>query len=108
MKHLYFLILLLPGTELFLSGCTTSKAEADRDGASQELLNVSYDPTRELWKSINKQFIPDYKQKTGVNLEIKQSHGGSSSQGRSVIDGLEADWSRWPLGEIPTRSPKQV
>ncbi len=91
MKHLYFLILLLPGTGLFLSGCTTSKAEADRDGASQELLNVSYDPTRELWKSINKQFIPDYKQKTGVNLEIKQSHGGSSSQARSVIDGLEAD-----------------
>ena len=72
-------------------GCNTSQAEADRETNFQELLNVSYDPTRELWKSLNKQFIADYKQQTGVDLEIRQSHGGSSSQARSVIDGLEAD-----------------
>ena len=52
---------------------------------------MSYDPTRELWKSLNKPFIADYRKKTGVQLDIKQSHGGSSSQARNVIDGLEAD-----------------
>src|SRR5262245_48538741 len=56
-----------------------------------ELLNVSYDPTRELWKDLNTAFVQDHEAKTGVNLSIRQSHGGSSSQARSVIDGLEAD-----------------
>src|SRR5215208_5428651 len=55
------------------------------------LLNVSYDPTRELFKDINKAFVADWKQKTGQDVTIKQSHGGSSKQARSVIDGLEAD-----------------
>ena len=58
---------------------------------SLELLNVSYDPTRELWKEINSKFIPKYSKETGTDLTIKQSHGGSSTQARSVIDGLEAD-----------------
>ena len=59
---------------------------------SQELLNVSYDPTRELWKALNKEFIADYKkQDRRASSRIKQSHGGSSSQARNVIDGLEAD-----------------
>lgn len=57
-------------------------------GAKLELLNVSYDPTRELWKDINSQFIASYKD---AQVEIKQSHGGSSTQARAVIDGLEAD-----------------
>jgi len=57
----------------------------------QELLNVSYDPTRELWRDINANFIADYKKKAGADLTIKQSHGGSSTQARAVIDGLEAD-----------------
>ncbi len=48
--------------------------------ASLELLNVSYDPTRELWRDINASFIPDYEKKSGTTLEIKQSHGGSGSQ----------------------------
>jgi len=58
---------------------------------SLELLNVSYDPTRELWRDINAKFIPKYAKETGIELTIKQSHGGSSTQARSVIDGLEAD-----------------
>src|SRR5688572_17104249 len=60
-------------------------------GESIELLNVSYDPTRELWKDINGTFIPIYEKETGNELKISQSHGGSSSQARAVIDGLEAD-----------------
>jgi sulfate transport system substrate-binding protein len=56
-----------------------------------ELTNVSYDPTRELWKAINAKFIPEYEKKSGAKLSIKQSHAGSSSQARSVVEGLEAD-----------------
>jgi sulfate/thiosulfate-binding protein len=56
-----------------------------------ELLNVSYDPTRELWRDINEHFIPIYEKETGDTLTIKQSHGGSSTQARAVIDGLDAD-----------------
>ena len=55
------------------------------------LLNVSYDPTRELWRDINEHFIPGYEKATGNKVTIKQSHGGSSTQARAVIDGLEAD-----------------
>jgi sulfate transport system substrate-binding protein len=76
---------------LATSGCNTSLAEAERETASQELLNVSYDPTRELWREINSAFIPHYKKGAGIALDIKQSHAGSSSQARAVIDGLEAD-----------------
>ena len=56
-----------------------------------ELLNVSYDPTREVWREFNETFAPIYAEKTGTKLSIKQSHGGSSSQARAVIEGLEAD-----------------
>jgi sulfate transport system substrate-binding protein len=62
-----------------------------RPADSVELLNVSYDPTRELWRDLNALFIPRYEQETGKHLEIQQSHGSSGSQARSVIDGLEAD-----------------
>ena len=58
---------------------------------SLELLNVSYDPTRELWRNLNAKFISKYLKETNTKLEIKQSHGGSSTQARAVIDGLEAD-----------------
>jgi sulfate transport system substrate-binding protein len=64
---------------------------AARSQGAQTLLNVSYDPTRELWRDINEHFIPAYEKQTGTKLSIKQSHGGSSSQARAVIDGLEAD-----------------
>jgi sulfate transport system substrate-binding protein len=55
------------------------------------LLNVSYDPTRELYKDINAAFANYWKGKTGEVLDIKQSHGGSGNQARAVIDGLQAD-----------------
>ncbi len=58
---------------------------------SQPLLNVSYDPTRELYKDFNAAFTQHWKAKTGQTLDLKQSHGGSGKQARSVIDGLEAD-----------------
>jgi sulfate/thiosulfate-binding protein len=56
-----------------------------------ELLNVSYDPTRELYVEYNAAFIKHWKAKTGQDITIKQSHGGSGKQARSVIDGLQAD-----------------
>ncbi|HSV54841.1 MAG TPA: sulfate ABC transporter substrate-binding protein [Burkholderiaceae bacterium] len=55
------------------------------------LLNVSYDPTRELYKDFNAAFAKDWKARTGQDVSVKQSHGGSGKQARSVIDGLEAD-----------------
>lgn len=55
------------------------------------LLNVSYDPTRELYQDFNKAFAAYWKGKTGDTVTVKQSHGGSGKQARSVIDGLEAD-----------------
>jgi sulfate/thiosulfate-binding protein len=68
-------------------------------GASNvELLNVSYDPTRELYKDINARFIQQWKQKTGDTLTINQSHGGSGKQARAIIDGLEADVATLGLG----------
>jgi sulfate transport system substrate-binding protein len=56
-----------------------------------ELLNVSYDPTRELWRDLNAAFVNSYEKETGARPTIKQSHGGSGSQARAVIDGLDAD-----------------
>lgn len=55
------------------------------------LLNVSYDPTRELYAEFNAAFARHWKEKTGANVVVRQSHGGSSAQARSVIDGLQAD-----------------
>ena len=59
--------------------------------ADFSLLNVSYDPTRELYTDFNKAFASAYQKETGKTVEIKQSHGGSGSQARAVIDGLQAD-----------------
>lgn len=56
-----------------------------------KLLNVSYDPTRELYQDINAAFAKQWKEKTGDDVKIQQSHGGSGKQARSVIDGLAAD-----------------
>jgi len=60
-------------------------------GADLSLLNVSYDPTRELYQDFNTAFARNWKAKTGDNVTVKQSHGGSGKQARAVIDGLEAD-----------------
>lgn len=56
-----------------------------------KLLNVSYDPTRELYKEYNAAFAKEWKQKTGDDVVVNQSHGGSGAQSRAVIDGLQAD-----------------
>ena len=74
---------------LLLTAATALTAWAA--GREITLLNVSYDPTRELWRDINEHFAPLYEKQTGNKVSIKQSHGGSSTQARSVIDGLEAD-----------------
>jgi sulfate transport system substrate-binding protein len=70
---------------LALAGATLAPAK------SVELLNVSYDPTRELYVEFNKAFAAHWKAKTGDDVTIKQSHGGSGKQARAVIDGLPAD-----------------
>ncbi len=72
---------------LLLTGFLASSALA----ADINLLNVSYDPTRELYADFNKSFANAYQKETGKSVEIKQSHGGSGSQARAVIDGLQAD-----------------
>ncbi|MEF3367891.1 sulfate ABC transporter substrate-binding protein [Methylocystis sp. 9N] len=59
--------------------------------AAQPFLNVSYDPTRELYKAINPAFVADWKAKTGETVQIQTSHAGSGAQARAVIDGLNAD-----------------
>jgi sulfate transport system substrate-binding protein len=60
-------------------------------GRNEQLLNVACDPTRELWHDVNTAFVNHYERERGVKLFIRQSHGGSSSQARAVIDGLAAD-----------------
>src|SRR5206468_4342794 len=59
--------------------------------APVSLLNVSYDPTRELYVEFNQAFAKYWKGKTGQEVTVRQSHGGSGKQARSVIDGLDAD-----------------
>ena len=63
------------------------------------LLNVSYDPTRELYQEYNAAFAKYWKTKTGDDVTVKASHGGSGKQARSVIDGLDADDSDWSWAE---------
>lgn len=64
---------------------------ASLDASAQELLNVSYDPTRELYVDVNAAFAKAWQAKSGQAVTVQQSHGGSSKQARAVIDGLEAD-----------------
>ena len=75
---------------LSLLGAVSIFAATTAQAADYRLLNVSYDPTRELYQQINKAFFEQYKAK-GDNVLISNSHGGSGSQARSVIDGLQAD-----------------
>jgi len=76
-------------TKLLLSTLLLSTALAS--AKEIELLNVSYDPTRELYQDINTAFSASWKAKTGDDVVVRQSHGGSGKQARSVIDGLDAD-----------------
>ncbi len=73
------------------SAVAVTKAPAVRAQQAVSLLNVSYDPTRELYQDINKVFAAQWQARTGQTVSIRQSHGGSGRQARSVIDGLDAD-----------------
>ena len=99
-RHTHWLVavLLLVSTVLIAGGCgsggpSSAGASADRSAtaAAVEMLNVSYDPTRELYQEVNQAFARRWKERQGQDVTINQSHGGSSKQARSVIDGLEAD-----------------
>ncbi|MEJ9279785.1 sulfate ABC transporter substrate-binding protein [Ureibacillus thermosphaericus] len=70
---------------------TNNNASENNTSKPVELLNVSYDPTRELYEELNKEFAAYWKEQTGQEVTIQQSHGGSGKQARSVIDGIEAD-----------------
>jgi sulfate/thiosulfate-binding protein len=72
---------------LLLSAVLAVSAQAQ----STTLLNVSYDPTRELYRAYNAEFVKFWKETTGETVTIQQSHGGSGAQARAVIDGLKAD-----------------
>src|SRR6476646_5474966 len=72
---------------IFAATCFVCTAQA----ANYTLLNVSYDPTRELYKAVNSAFVAEWNAKRRGTVAIKQSHGGSGAQSRSVIDGLDAD-----------------
>jgi len=72
------------------TGCTPSSDSSSQCG-TVNLLNVSYDPTRELYKDVNAAFAEHWKQQTGRAVRIRMSHGGAGKQARAVIDGLEAD-----------------
>ena len=92
------------------SGCSGSSStpggSANRPKAV-ELLNVSYDPTRELYRDINAAFAKHYEQEHGTAVTIKQSHAASGSQSRAVIDGLDADvvtLATWPDVEAVAKS----
>lgn len=94
-KQLFQSLALISALTLTLTGCGSNSSEKDTGAQDTkktvELLNVSYDPTRELYEEFNKDFIKKWKDETGQDVTIKQSHGGSGKQGRAVIDGLEAD-----------------
>ncbi len=78
-------------TFLTLAALSASALLSSAAFADTELLNVSYDPTRELYQELNDAFAKEWQAKTGETVTIQQSHGGSGKQARAVIDGLEAD-----------------
>jgi len=76
---------------LLLAGCGSGDESSPGSRHSVTLLNASYDPTRELYRDFNEDFAREWESRTGQKVTIKQSHGGSGSQARAVIDGLQAD-----------------
>ena len=71
---------------LALPGCSGGKPANE-----VELLNVSYDPTRELYRDVNAAFARQWQQRTGQTIRFNMSHGGSGKQSRAILDGLDAD-----------------
>jgi sulfate transport system substrate-binding protein len=91
--------LLAAGAAGLAAACSPGGEAAKPGGGALKLLNVSYDPTRELYKEINAAFAADWKQKNGgQTVNVDQSHGGSGKQARAVIDGLQADVVTLALG----------
>jgi len=104
MKISLFLLVL---TVLFSFAITSC---SNNDTSKKVLLNVSYDPTREMYQEYNKVFQEYWGEKTGETIEIRQSHGGAGKQARSVIDGLDADVVTlalaYDIGQIAQRTGK--
>jgi sulfate transport system substrate-binding protein len=95
--------------KLFGFGLVLALVAPALQAAEVSLLNVSYDPTRELYQDVNAAFAKQWKEKTGDDVKVKQSHGGSGKQARSVIDGLEADVVTLALGyDIDAISERKV
>ena len=90
MKKIFWIVVVLAVAASFSQNSQAAK--------KLELLNVSYDPTRELYEDYNRAFKKHWKETTGQDIEIRQSHGGSGKQARSIIDGLEADVATLALG----------
>ena len=84
-------VIKIPFAAAGLAALSLTGASALAERAPLTLLNVSYDPTRELYAEFNQAFARYWKAKTGQDVTIKQSHGGSGAQARSVIEGAEAD-----------------
>jgi sulfate/thiosulfate transport system substrate-binding protein len=84
------LVAILSGVVL-LAGCNGSPNGSGGNASTVTLLNVSYDPTRELYAEFNEDFKKVWQEKTGQKVTIEQSHGGAGKQARAVIDGLKAD-----------------
>ena len=87
-------VLIATGAAALLAGCGTSDSGSD----AVRILNVSYDPTRELYREVNERFAAKWRAETGQDVVIQMSHGGSGSQARAVIDGLDADVVTLALG----------
>lgn len=104
MKHSSILLTSLFAIGLLLGGCGNNEDTAGTTAstgaapAKHVLLNVSYDPTRELYQEFNPAFAKHWLEETGEEVVVTQSHGGSGSQARSVIDGLDADVVTLALG----------
>ncbi|HVZ31155.1 MAG TPA: sulfate ABC transporter substrate-binding protein [Polyangiaceae bacterium] len=88
-----FSLLISSLSALTLLACSKSQPAGEKEKPAQrvELLNVSYDPTRELYEEYNQAFAKYWKKEKGQDVTVRQSHGGSGKQARAVIDGLEAD-----------------
>lgn len=85
------LLLLCGSAYLIFAAWWVINAGIIRETEGNELLNVACDPTRELWRDLNSRFLSSYESEFGKRISIRQSHGGSGSQARAVIDGLDAD-----------------
>ena len=100
--------MLRPSVLVRIAAVFAVAAASAAHAADVTLLNVSYDPTRELYQQVDAAFAADWKAKTGDTVTIRQSHGGSGKQARSVIDGVEADVVTlalaWDIDEIAAKA----